>query len=132
MDKNDLKNLKKRYLVWFYKITKDALDKIERKFTQLEVDKIILKELKKQDKNKLAEKFIAEFQAYILDKEMDGLTLKYEGKQLKPDYYFLNLKLKALEKAILKELGSSGLKEIKSLYEKEMLRRILEERQEKK
>jgi len=125
MAKEDLKNLKKRYLIWLYKTTKEELDRIERKFTQLEIDKFILKELKKQNKDKKTEKFIAEFQAYILSKEMDGLSLKYEGKQLKPDYNFLSLKLQIIEKAIQKELGKKDLEQIKSLYEKEMIERIL-------
>jgi len=126
MDKQDTKNLKKRYLVWFYKTTKEALDKIERKFTQLEIDKSIMKELKAKDKDKRAQKQIAEFQAYILSKEMDGVGLKYDGKQqLKPEYYFLELKLKAIEKVILKEFGKKGLEQIKALYEKEMIERIL-------
>ena len=46
MDAKEIKNLKKRYLIWFYKTAKEALDKIERKFTQTEIDKFILKELK--------------------------------------------------------------------------------------
>ena len=125
MDKQDTKNLKKRYLVWFYKTTKEALDKIERKFTQLEIDKSIMKELKAKDKDKRAQKQIAEFQAYILSKEMDGVGLKYEGKQMKSEYYFLELKLKAIEKVILKEFGKKGLEQIKALYEKEMTERIL-------
>lgn len=132
MDKKDIKNLKKRYLIWFYKTTKEALDKIERKFTQLEIDKLLLKELKNKDKEKRADQFIAEFQAYILSKEMDSVGLKYEGKQLKPDYYFFDLKLKAVEKAIVKELGNKALDEIKALYEKEMTRRIMEQREEKR
>jgi hypothetical protein len=125
MEKQDLKNLKKRYLIWFYKVTKEALDKIERKFSQLEVDKFILEDLKEQDKDKKAQKFIEEFQAYIANKEKDGLALKFEGKDLKPEYYFLNLKLKAIEKAIKKELGKDALKEIRLLYEMEMVERIL-------
>ena len=131
MDKKDIKNLKKRYLTWFYKTAKEELDKIERKFTQLEIDRFILKELKSKDKEKRADKLIAEFQAYILSKEMDGIGLKYQGKQLKPEYYFLELKLKAIEKAIAKELGNKALDEIKALYEKEMIERILKSREEK-
>lgn len=125
MDTKEIKNLKKRYLIWFYKNTKEALDKIERKSTQTEIDKFILKELKSKNKDKKADKFIAEFEAYILNKEMDGLGLKFEGKQIKPDYVFLELKLKAIEKAIVKEFGKKGLDEVKSLYEKEMTERIL-------
>lgn len=129
MDKKDIKNLKRRYLIWFYKATKEALDKIERKFTQLDIDKLILKELKAKDKEKRAEKFIAEFHAYILSKEMDGIGLKYQGRQLKPDYYFLDLKLRVIEKTIVKELGKKALDEIKALYEKEMTERILKSRE---
>lgn len=132
MDKRDIKNLKRRYLIWFYKTTKEELDKIERKFTQLEIDRFILKELKNKDKEKRAEKFIAEFHAYILSKEMDGIGLKYEGKQFKAGYYFLDLKLKAIERSIIKELGNKSLDEIKALYEKEMTRRIMEQREEKR
>lgn len=125
MDKQDIKNLKKRYLIWLYKTTKEAFDRIERKFTQLDIDKFILKELNKLDKTKRTQKFIDEFKAYIKNKEKDGIGLKYEGSQIKPDYYFLSLKLKAIEKTIIKELGKNTLKQIKSLYEKEMTERIL-------
>lgn len=131
MGKEDFKNLKKRYLIWLYKTTKEELDRIERKFTQLEIDKFIIKELKAKDKEKRAQKQIAEFQAYILSKEMDGLELKFEDKQLKPQYYFLKLKLGAIEKAIQKECGKKGLGEIKALYEKEMTERILKSTEHK-
>jgi len=125
MNKQEKRNLKKRYLIWLYKTTKEALDRIERKFTQLEIDRFILKELKKSDKEKRLTKFIQEWQNYIQNKEKEGLNLKYEYSKLKPDYYFLFLKLKAIEKAIIKELGIKAKKEIKSLYEKEMMERIL-------
>ena len=123
--KQDLKNLKKRYLIWFYKATKEALDKIERKFTQVDIDRFILKELKKFDKHKIAGSFIAQFSDYIDKKEQDGLNLKFENKKLKPEYLFLVLKLQAIEKAIVKELGKKALDEIKRLYETEMTERIL-------
>ncbi|MDD5166066.1 MAG: hypothetical protein PHQ57_01605 [Candidatus Omnitrophica bacterium] len=126
MDKQDVKSLKKRYLIWLYKVNKEALDRIERKFTQLEIDKFILKELKKQDKARSAEKSISEFSAYIQNKEKDGLSLKSQ-----PDYQFLSLKLKAIEKAAVKELGKKALEEIKALYEKEMTERILKSTEHK-
>jgi len=128
MYKRDIKNLKKRYLTWLYKATKEALDKIERKFTQLGIDRFLLKELKKEDKAKRVQKFIAEFQAYILNKEIEALGSKYEGKDLKSEYYFLEIKLKAIEKAVIKEAGRSGLERIKEAYEQEMTKRILEEK----
>jgi len=132
MKSQDRKNLKKRYLVWFYKNTKDALDRIERKFTQVEIDRFILEELKRADKSKAINYFIDDFERYVQQKEKDGLSLKYQGAKLKPDYQFLALKLEAVEKAIAKELGKSALKEIKDSYERQMEKRILEERQENK
>ncbi|MDD5432450.1 MAG: hypothetical protein PHO70_05640 [Candidatus Omnitrophica bacterium] len=125
MDKLDTKNLKKRYLVWFYKTTKEALDKIERKFTQVEIDKIILKDLNKLDKPKLAQKYIDEFKVYIQNKLVEGNNLKFDGARLRPEYYFLVLKLKAIESVIVKEFGKKVLAEIKFLYEIEMTERIL-------
>jgi LytS/YehU family sensor histidine kinase len=131
MDKKDIKNLKKRYLVWFYKQTKEALDKVDRKFTQLEVDQFILEELRRLDTSHAAKNYIEEFKVYIQNKEKDALAQKYEGKNLKPEYNFLQLKLKAIEKAVEKEFGKKGLEEIKDLYEKEMIKRVLEEKQQK-
>jgi len=125
MDKQEIKNLKKRYLVWFYKTCKEALDKIERKFTQLEIDNFVLQELKRQNRDKKLDKFIEEFKEYIRNKESDGLGLKYSGNTLKPEYLFLVAKLRAVEKAIAKELGKKALSEIKLLYEMEMTERIL-------
>jgi len=125
MDKRELKNLKKRYLIWLYKTTKEAVDRVERKFTQAEIDLSLLDEIKKADKNKKLEKFIAEFTTYVQNKQKEGQDLKYDGKELKPDYQFLDLKLKAIEKIIAKELGKEALEEIKLLYEIEMTERIL-------
>jgi hypothetical protein len=125
MEKTDKFNLQKRYLIWLYKVTKEAFDRIERKFTQLEIDNLLLEEIKKEKLSKKAGRFIAEFQAYIDKKEKEGLQLKYDGKDLRPEFIFLELKLAAVEKAILKLLGKPGLEEIKSLYEKEMTERIL-------
>jgi len=127
MEKIDTLNLKKRYLIWLYKTTKEALDKIERKFTQLEIDKSILKELQKKGKGKGAEKLIADFQAYILNKELDAADLKTSES----DYRFLTMKLEAIEKTTSKTLGSKGLAEIKALYEREMIERILKSTEQK-
>lgn len=128
MDKKDKKDLKKRYLLWLYKTTKESLDRIERKFTQLEIDRFILKELRKLDRDKKARRFIEEFSKYIQDKEKEAINLKYENKDLQPDYRFLASKLKAVEKAIVKELGKGELEKIKDSYTQEMLRRIIEEK----
>jgi hypothetical protein len=129
VDKQDTKSLKKRYLIWLYKTTKEALDRIDRKFTQLEIDSFILKELKKLDKSGKAKKFIDEFESYIQNKAKDGLLLKFgEDKELKPDYHFLVIKLKAVEKAITAGFGKNFLDEVKMLYEVEMTERILKSR----
>ncbi|MBI4707366.1 MAG: hypothetical protein HY761_05520 [Candidatus Omnitrophica bacterium] len=125
MNKQDIKNLKKRYLIWFYKFTKEALDRIERKFTQAEIDRFILTEMEEQDKEKIAGKFIAEFEVYIQNKEKEGVSQKFDVNKLKPEYYFLQIKLAAIEKAIIKELGQDELKKIRSIYEEEMISRIL-------
>jgi hypothetical protein len=77
------------------------------------------------------QKFIREFEDYIQNKEKDGLNLKYVGKQVRPEYYFLVLKLKAIEKAISKNLGKKALRKIKAAYEKEMTERILKSTEQK-
>lgn len=139
MEKQDLKNLKKRYLIWLYKTNKEELDKVERKFTQLEIDRFILKELKKENKGGKISQFIDELEMYIQNKEKDGRALKYlpacpagrpagqagENKDLKPQYRFLDAKLRTVERAIIKELGKKAMEEIKLLYEMEMIERIL-------
>src|SRR4030042_3669287 len=124
MKKNDILNLKKRYLIWLYKETKEALDRVDRKFTQVDIDKFILGELQR---GTVAEKkFLDEFIAYINNKEKDCETLKStEGKCLNPEHQFLSLKMQAIEKSIVNELGAEGLEEIKNLYNQEMVDRIL-------
>jgi len=132
MDNQDNKNLKKRYLVWLYKTTKEAFDKYERKFTQTEIDKDILQEIENtlmgsylpHEKAEL-EKLVNNFQEYIAAKEKTCLELKYQGLKTNPEFIFLDVKLNAIEKLIIKELGRKGLAEIKALYEKEMTQRIL-------
>ena len=139
MDKKDVQNLKKRYLVWLYKTTKEAFDRYERKFTQVEIDESILKEIEKELKEsylpsekKDLEKYANDLRAYIDAKEDACAKLKYKGKRTNPDFIFLDVKLNAIEKEIKDEFGEAALKEIKELYEKEMHRRVLEERQENK
>ncbi len=128
MKETDIFNLKKRYLVWLYKETKESLDRIERKFTQLEIDKFIREELRK---NKIYfSKFFEEFDTYVNNKEKECLNLKSpEGNYLNPEHQFLALKLEAIEKAIVKELGSMELEEIKKLYQQEMVERIIKSRE---
>ncbi len=132
MNKQDVRNLRKRYFLWLYKTTKEAFDQYERKFTQTEVDKDLLLEMENElmgvylphEKQSL-EKFVHQYREYISNKENSCLELKYQGKKTNPEFIFLDIKLNAIEKLIVKELGKRGLEEIKALYEEEMTQRIL-------
>jgi len=121
ISKADGKNLKRRYLVWFYKTLKEEVDKIARKFTQIEIDEFVLKQIRKESKKfkQDIKKEIKDFEKYIQGKK--------DTQRAVPLH--LSLKLQAVEKAIVKELGKSALAEIKNLYKKEMTRRILESRE---
>lgn len=136
MDKRDEKNLKERYLIWLYKTTKETFDRYERKFTQLEIDESILKEMEKELKGsympqekKPLEKLVNDFRSYIAEKEKACLKLKYKGKKIDPEFIFLDIKLESIEKAIIKELGKDGLEKIKAAYQEGMISRILEDKE---
>lgn len=131
------KDLIRRYLLWCYKMTKEELDRIDRKFTQLEVDHVILKELTKKigsaggGKSEYLKK-IEEFKVYIAKKAFDANKEKYtsvEKKQVQPNYFYLTKRLEAIKKSIIFFLGSKELKAIECSYEEEMARRILESRE---
>lgn len=132
MNKQDVKNLKKRYFIWLYKTTKEAFDKYERKFTQVDIDNDILVAMEKEllgsylphEKDAL-QKYINDFQKYIEDKERACSELRDQGKKKNPEFLFLDIKLNAIEKIITQELGRRGLEKIKALYELEMAERIL-------
>jgi uncharacterized protein YdiU (UPF0061 family) len=132
MNEQDVLRLKKRYLVWLYKTTKEAFDSFERKFTQLEIDEDILQEIERilkgsymPHEKKALEKFVNDFRDYIAKKEKATLELKYKGKKINPEFIFLDAKLEAIEARIAKEFGKKALEEVKALYEKEMTGRIL-------
>lgn len=136
MDKKDEKNLEVRYLTWLYKTTKEAFDRYERKFTQLDIDASVLKEMERELKGsympqekKSLEKLVNDFRLYIAEKEKACLKLKYKGKKIDPEFIFLDVKLNAIEKAIVKELGQEGLSKIKDSYHQEMIKRIIEEKE---
>jgi len=138
MDKQDVTNLTKRYLVWLYKVTKEDFDRYERKFTQLLVDEFLLKEMERElresylpREKKELEKFVNDFRSYIAEKEKACLELKYKGKRINPEFIFLDVKLNTIETAIKKHFGVKVLKEIKQLYEKEMTERILKSTEHK-
>lgn len=136
--RNDQKNLVRRYLLWCYKMTKEELERIDRKFTQLEVDDFVLRDfhgqikaLKGKDREEFSKK-IDEFKVYMAKKKQNADLEKFsdiETKKLKPHYFYLEKRLSAIEKAITFFLGAGDLKKIRNLYDQEMTRRILESRE---
>ena len=133
MDKKDRRLLRKRYLIWLYKTVKEELDRTERRFTQLEVDHFLLRHLRKKTKNAGGfSTFLADLERYIRTKEEDAQKLKFSDEgNVRLEYQFLSFKLEAIEKAIRKFLGRGELAAIKEMYEKEMIGRIISERQHK-
>lgn len=134
MQRRDRKNLQFRYFLWLYKTTKEEFDRIERKFTQVDIDRMILRYMAGHGDSVLKRestpgKFLKDFKNYIDKKEKEGVELKFEGKKLKPEYHHLSLKLEAIEKIIVAECSRRGLRRIKALYEHEMRRRIIEARE---
>ena len=131
------KKLIRRYLIWCYKTTKESLEKIDRKATQLAVDSFIFDQINKikwphegsvQDQY---QKLIHDFKDYIDKKENDynaGKFIDSRKINTKPDYLYLQNRLASIEKAIVHFLGASELAQIEDLYEEEMTQRILQSR----
>lgn len=131
-------NLIRRYLLWCYKMIKEELERIDRKFTQLKVDEFVLRDLNGQMKSlkgKDSEEFlkkIEEFTEYIAKKKENADLEKFSDtstKKLKTHYFYLEKRLSAIEKAITSFLGAAELRKIRDLYDQEMTRRILESRE---
>lgn len=131
---NDEAALIRRYLVWCYKTTKEELDRIDRKFTQLVVDKFLLEELRQAEKamqQPMKKDFgvkVEEFEKYMENKTEAAAKEKFSdagGKLFTSQYLYLKQRLNAVEKSIKRFLGNSELSAIRSLYEEEMTRRIL-------
>ncbi|HPB67438.1 MAG TPA: hypothetical protein PLT76_06350 [Candidatus Omnitrophota bacterium] len=132
------RNLYRRYLIWCYKTTKEDLERIDRKFTQLDVDDFLLKEFHKAPELKDAardKKFhvkVFAFQQYMEHKKKSAYADKYEeGRkgELKADYWYLRKRLDAVKKAVRSFLGSGELVKIEKAYEQEMISRILKARE---
>ena len=129
------KDLIRRYLTWCYKTTKEDFDRIDRYFTQLDVDSYVLKQLrlskdyKQKDKQQSYGALVDEFEEYSEKKKANVLKKKYSSKdcsQFHPQYIYLKNRLGAIEKAIVHFLGKKDKENIRCLYEKEMTRRILQ------
>ena len=130
------KALIQRYLIWCYKTTKESLDTIDRKFTQIKVDRFILSHIDKAQRQAQSRadyrQSVENFKAYIAAKEKDGLLQKFfNGREgiLNSDYIYLQNRLNAVELAIRHFLGPRMLARINLQYEQEMTRRILESRE---
>lgn len=130
------KALIQRYLVWCYKTTKESLDRIDRKFTQVKVDRFILNQIEKVQLQSQARTdyrlLVEDFRSYTEGKEKEGLQQKFlNGKDtaLNSNYIYLQNRLNAVELAIRHFLGPRALAKIILLYEDEMTRRILESRE---
>lgn len=94
----------RRYLVWCYKTTKESLDKIDRYYTQLQVDAFILQDLKKQrSSDKDYQKFLKDFENYMAKKKENVDLQKYKdekSKELRPDYIYLKNRFWLLKKRL--------------------------------
>ena len=132
------KELTRRYLIWCYKTTKESLDRIDRYFTQLQVDKVILRELTKSKeykspkKNFNYNKLVADFILYMERKESNVTSRKYVDpakKEILPNYLYLQNRFKAIEKSIVQFLGKAELTKINKIYEEEMTKRIFAARE---
>ncbi len=136
--KKDIVDLKKRYLIWLYKTTKEILDRINRKYTQIDIDKTMFQQIKRSAGglpdlvNKDLEKHLQDLSAYIDSKEKTLFKISF-GNNTKEvttsDYIFLNLKLKSIVSQIKKLKGVSFLKFIEDEYQKEMISRIFDEKE---
>lgn len=136
--RQDHKDLHRRYLIWCYKTTKEDLDRIDRYFTQQDVDQFLLNDLKKSRdyrSRKTDKKFkeqIDGFAKYMQTKLASAQKKKFkDSKQtaLNPDYQYLQHRFLAIEKAIVHFLGKKDLEKIRLLYEEEMTQRILQARE---
>jgi len=132
--KDDANSLTRRYLFWLYKTTRDQTDKIDRKFTQLEVDKEIQKILEKKvwAMKKAFQKplrpFLEEWKEYIFAKQSDAQKLKFnEEGGFSDEYLFLHLKLAAITQIIKDRFGLATLKKFKTLCEERAFEAILED-----
>lgn len=130
--------LVRRYLIWCYKTTKEDLDRIDRYFTQLRVDHYVLAELSRagelQNQAVAGEclKKVNEFQQYIEEKAEKVFPQKFvdaKREQVQPEYWYLQARFSAIERAIIFFLGKKELTQIHALYEDEMTQRILTARE---
>jgi hypothetical protein len=121
------KSLMKRYLFWLFKTTRDELDKIDRKFTQLEVDRSMQKVFLKKKGGALTP-FIDEWGRYMAGKEADAKKLKFDDAGgVLASYSFLRLKLKAIESVADRRFGPRLMRQFEKIYEDAAMKNILQD-----
>lgn len=127
--------LVRRYLVWCYKTTKESLDRIDRYYTQLQIDQFLLDELMNNrsfNSDEGYKKHVKDFEAYMFKKKDNVDQKKYKDMSqnvLQPEYLYLQKRFAAIEVAIKNFLGPKELTRIAEGYEQEMTRRIWEARE---
>jgi hypothetical protein len=132
------KDLIRRYLLWCYKTTKEDLDRIDRYFTQFEVDTFLLKELRRGVPRHRGSHdgpygdLLDQFVEYMQKKHQKALKKKFVDEKflrLDPSYKYLQQRFLAIEKAVVHFLGKRELEIFRSRYEQEMTSRILAARE---
>lgn len=132
-DPGDARSLQKRYLFWLYKTTKDELDRIDRKLTQLDVDREML-DIFRRDKgaedsaHSGLQAPVKDWENYIAHKEADARKLLFddEGRVL-ASYYFLRLKLKAILGVTRRRFGAATVRHFKRYYEEASMKLIMQD-----
>lgn len=134
LSSEDRDSLTRRYLFWLYKTVRDECDRVDRKFTQLDIDAEIAEFFDKAvsscqaDQRRGVAPFVEEWASYIAGKKRDAQVLKFmENGDLNPQYQFSRLKLKAVEQAVVSHFGRGRLKEFKRMYEQAALQGILQD-----
>ena len=136
LSENDY-NLTRRYLIWCYKTTKEDLDRIDRYYTQLDVDAFLLKDLRrgkeyKRNKDQYYRDLVDDFEKYMQKKKDNVDQKKFKDtkcKEMTTEYLYLLNRFDAIESAIIHFLGEDELDKICALYEEEMTSRILTARE---
>ena len=131
---DDVGSLQKRYLFWLYKTTKDELDRIDRKFTQLDIDREMLDIFRHQADiapdvvRGGLDALAREWKEYVAGKEADARKLRFddEGRVL-ASYYFLHLKLKGTLAIARRRFGANMFRYFKRLYEEASMRLIAQD-----
>jgi hypothetical protein len=131
---DDVRSLQKRYLFWLYKTTKDELDRIDRKFTQLDIDREMLDVFRRRAVDARdtvkggVDAFVREWQEYVAGKEADARKLRFdEDGHIMASYYFLHLKLKTVLRIVRRRFGARTVGDFKRLYEEASMRLIVQD-----